>query len=163
MTMSPRVDFDPGLFDDERPQPVPAVAGKAGVRRLNRWGVAVAVLAGGAVVASGAMAVMRSSDVDLVDSLHQLGTALAPVGNAPPAVAESTSRWVSVPTSVPSARPVAVHPVAKEPWCSSEMLMCSTIVTGRPAETLQRLTSTLALDRRQQYRLRITIEPVDQP
>lgn len=158
MTMSPRVDFDPSLFDDERPQPVPSVAGKADVRRMNRWGVAVAVLAGGALVASGAMAVMRSSDVDWVDSLHQLGTALAPVGNDVPTAAEPTAGIVSMP----SARPVAVHPVAKAPWCSSEMLMCSTVVTGRPAETLQRLTSTLALDRRQQYRLRITIEPVDQ-
>lgn len=158
MTVPPRIDFDPSLFDDERPQPVLSTAGKAGVRRLNRWGVAVAVLAGGAVVALGAMAVMRSNDVDLIDSLHQLGTALAPAGNAVPTAAELTSGMVPVP----SARPVAVHPVAKAPWCSSEMLMCSTVVTGRPAETLQRLTSTLALDKRQQYRVRITIEPIDQ-
>lgn len=148
MSKANGIDFDPALFGDEPSQgPTVPLPSRPAARR-RRWPLVVGL--GGIVAASVAVAVSSLPGTSLSHGIKARldardGEEVALVDAAP--VPTAISRAVASPTSS---------------WCGEGEVLCTTVTTARPAETLRKLIAAMPPGTGRQYRISLYLTPLSE-
>jgi hypothetical protein len=148
MSKANGIDFDPALFGDEPAQgPTAPLPSRAAARR-RRWPLMVGL--GGLVTAGVAVAVSALPGTGLghgikarLDARDSEGVVLVDTTPAPTAISQA----VASPSSS---------------WCGEGEVLCTTVTTAHPAETLRKLVAAMPPGTGRQYRISLYLTPISE-
>jgi hypothetical protein len=150
MSTTAKIDFEPGLFDEDRPEAASDLPTLRPKRRPNR---AALVVAGGLLLV-------------LAVAFLALNTT-AEIKPFPAIIAEGQQRPVrAILTPAPGVGGTPILQKAAvgdaEGFCVGYEAMCATSTTDKPAETLAKLAAALPHGQAKRYRVKVSVEPVGQ-
>ncbi|WP_028996558.1 hypothetical protein [Azohydromonas australica] len=141
------IDFDPALFGDEPAQgPTAPLSSRAAARR-RRWPLVVGL--GGLVAASVAAAVSALP-----------GSGLGHGIKARLDARDSEGVMLVDTTPVPTAFQAVASPSSS--WCGEGDVLCTTVTTAHPAETLRKLVAAMPPGTGRQYRISLYLTPISE-
>lgn len=153
MSTTAKIDFEPGLFDEGQPEAAPDLPTIRPERRTSR---APFIVAGGLLLVGAVSAAfllhknLKEKETAFTQERYE-ARAMLPIREPEPRMAP-TGIIASMQPLSSSAR-----------WCDGDEVICTTTTSGKPVETLQKLIAAIPQNSAKQYRIRLTVVPVDEP
>ena len=149
MSTTAKIDFEPGLFDEDEPEAAPDLPAIQPKRRTNR---APFIVAGGLllVLAVAFFAINSTSKPKTVPAMLTEGQQTAIGAFSAPILAQGSQ----------NIQRAAVGD--SEGFCAGYEAMCSTSTTDKPAETLAKLAAALPAGEAKRYRVKVSVVPLDE-
>ncbi len=149
MSTTAKIDFEPGLFDEDEPEAAPDLPTIQPKRRTNRAPVIVA----------GCLLLVLAAAFFALNGTSKPKTVPAMLTEGP----QTAIGAFSLP-EIGEGRPTIqrAYTNASEGFCLGFEAMCSTSTTDKPAETLAKLAAALPVGEAKRYRVKVSIVPLDE-
>ena len=149
MSTTAKIDFEPGLFDEDEPEAAPDLPTIQPKRRTNRAPVIVA----------GCLLLVLAAAFFALNGTSKPKTVPATLTEGP----KTAIGAFSLP-EIGGSRPTIqrADTNASEGFCLGFEAMCSTSTTDKPAETLAKLAAALPAGEAKRYRVKVSIVPLDE-
>ena len=149
MSTTAKIDFEPGLFDEDEPEAAPDLPTIQPKRRASRAPFIVA----------GCLLLVLAAAFFALNGTSKPKTVPAMLAEGPQTVIGA----FSLPTLAQGSQSIQKAAVGdSEGFCVGFESMCSTSTTAKPAETLAKLAAALPAGEAKRYRVKVSIVPLDE-